>query len=130
MTQTTIVGCDLHDRSMLLKTAAGSCAPEERKFGNNAQGRASMMQYLVQFAQENSSGRIVFVYEASGQGFGLYDLLTDRGIECFVLSPTHIPQSAKSKKNKTDPKDVLRLLELARAHVLAGRAEEASGFAR
>lgn len=120
MTQITIVGCDLHDRSMLIQTAAGKNDPELKKFGNDTEGRTAMIEYLVQFAQGTSSSRIVFVYEASGQGFGLYDLLTDQGIECFVLSPTHLPQSAKSKKNKTDPKDAMRLLELARAHVLAG----------
>jgi transposase len=120
MTQITIVGCDLHDRTMLLKTAAGRNSPEEKKFGNDFEGRESMIEYLIQFAQRTSSSRIVFVYEASGQGYGLYDLLTDQGIECFVLSPTHIPHTAKSKRNKTDPKDAMRLLELARAHVLAG----------
>ncbi len=120
MTHVTIVGCDLHDRSMLLKTSVGKNEPEEKKFVNDFTGRAAMIDYLIQFAQRTDSSRIVFVYEASGQGFGLYDLLSDQGIECFVLSPTHIPQSAKSKKNKTDPKDAMRLLELARAHILAG----------
>lgn len=120
MSQVTIVGCDLHDRSMLLKVALGKSLPEEKKFGNDMDGRSSMIEYLFQFARKGGSSRIVFVYEASGQGFGLYDLLTDQGIECFVLSPTHIPQTVKSKRNKTDPKDAMRLLELARGHVLAG----------
>jgi transposase len=120
MTQITIVGCDLHDRTMLLKTSVGKGDPEQKSFRNDLEGRESMLGYLTQFAQRSSSSRIFFVYEASGQGFGLYDLLTEQGIECFVLSPTHIPQSVKSKKNKTDPKDAMRLLELARAHVLAG----------
>ena len=120
MTQVTIVGCDLHDRTMLLKTAVGQGNPEQKTFWNNSRGREAMLNYLFQFARQSGSERIVFVYEASGQGYGLYDLLTDQGIECFVLSPTHIPQSAKSKRNKTDAKDAQRLLELARGHVLAG----------
>ena len=120
MTYVTIVGCDLHDRSMLLKTAVGKSDPEQRTFSNDMQGRTEMIEYLIGFARRTESSRIVFVYEASGQGYGLYDLLTDQGIECSVLSPTHIPQSAKSRKNKTDPKDAMRLLELARGHVLAG----------
>jgi transposase len=105
---------------MVLMTAVGKKKPEEKKFANNGEGRVGMIDYLFQFARGTSSRRIVFVYEASSQGYGLYDLLTDQGIECFVLSPTHIPQSVKSKKHKTDPKDALRLLELARGHVLAG----------
>lgn len=120
MTYVTIVGCDLHDRSMILQTAVGKGNPEEKRFGNDLQGRAAMIEYLIQFARRTGSSRIVFVYEASGQGYGLYDLLADQGIECFILSPTHIPQSAKSRKNKTDPKDAMRLLELARGYVLAG----------
>jgi len=122
MTNVTIVGCDLHDRSMILKTSVEKNEPQEKKFRNDSQGRAEMIAYLIDFAKKTKSSRIVFVYEASGQGYGLYDLLSDQGIECFVLSPTHIPQSAKSKKNKTDPKDAMRLLELARGHVLAGNS--------
>ena len=120
MTQVTIVGCDLHDRSMLLQTAAGKDEPEVKKFPNDVEGRTEMIDYLIQFARQTSSPRIVFVYEASGQGYGLYDQLSEYGIECFVLSPTHIPRSAKSRRNKTDPKDALQLFELARGHVLAG----------
>ena len=120
MTQVTMTGCDLHDRSMILQTAVGKQKPEQKSFRNNSPGREAMITYLLQRALESGSERIVFVYEASGQGYGLYDLLTVEGIECFVLSPTHIPRSAKSKRQKTDPKDALRLLELARGHVLAG----------
>ena len=79
-----------------------------------------MVQHLIEFANRHGSERIVFVYEASGQGYGLYDLLTDQGIECYVLSPTHLPKSQKQKRNKTDAKDAQMLLEKARAHVLAG----------
>ena len=120
MTQVTIVGCDLHDRTMLLRTAIGQDEPDQRTFRNDFSGRKEMLYYLFQFARKSGSERIVFVYEASGQGYGLYDLLTEQGIDCFVLSPTHIPRSAKSKRHKTDAKDAQRLLELARGHVLAG----------
>ena len=122
MTQVTIIGCDLHDRSMLLKIALGADDPHEKSFSNNSKGRGQMLEHLIAFAQQHGSERMVFVYEASGQGFGLYDLLTDRGIECHVLSPTHLPKTAKSKRNKTDAKDAQMLLEIARAHVLAGNA--------
>ncbi len=120
MTQVTMIGCDLHDRTMLLQTAVGKEKPEQKSFQNDFLGREAMIKYLFRRAQESGSERMVFVYEASGQGYGLYDLLTAEGIECFVLSPTHIPRSAKSKRQKTDAKDALKLLELARGHVLAG----------
>ena len=120
MNQVTTVGCDLHDRNMLLKLAAGMDEPQQRSFGNDWEGREAMLQHLIEFACRHGSERIVFVYEASGQGYGLYDLLTDQGIECHVLSPTHLPKSAKQKRNKTDAKDAQMLLEKARAYVLAG----------
>jgi transposase len=79
-----------------------------------------MIEFLFDFAGRSGSERIVLVYEASGQGYGLYDLLTDQGIECYVLSPVHLAKSAKRKKNKSDAKDARHLFEQARAHVLAG----------
>jgi transposase len=122
MNEITTVGCDLHDRDMLLKIAAGMSEPQQRSFGNDCEGREAMVQHLFDFARRHGSQRIVFVYEASGQGYGLHDLLTDQGVECYVLSPTHLAKSSKQKRNKTDAKDAQMLLERARAHVLAGNA--------
>lgn len=120
MCQVTIVAADLHDRNMILDVAIGTEEPRQRSFVNDPQGREAMIEFLFAFARRRGSERIVFVYEASGQGFGLYDLLTDQGIECHVLSPAHLPKSAKWKKNKTDAKDARHLFEAARGHVLAG----------
>jgi transposase len=120
MCQVTIVGCDLHDRNLLLSLAVGKNEPQEKPFRNDAEGRSAMIEFLWKFAERHGSGRIVLVYEASGQGYGLYDLLTDHGIECYVVSPAHLAKSAKRKKNKTDAKDARHLFEAARAHVLAG----------
>lgn len=120
MCQVTIVASDLHDRSMFLDYAVGIEEPRQRSFGNDPEGRQAMIDFLLDFARRRGSDRIVFVYEASGQGFGLYDLLTDYGIECHVVSPTHLTKSAKQKKNKTDAKDARHLFEAARGHVLAG----------
>ncbi len=118
--EVTIVGCDLHDRNMLLKVALGKESSVERSFLNDPEGRERMMLYLIDFAKKRGSRRIVFVYEASGQGFGLYDLLNDHGIEGYVISPAHLPKSQKVRKNKTDAKDAQRLLETARGFVMAG----------
>ena len=120
MNEVTIVGCDLHDRNMLLKFAVGKDEPQQKSFRNDRTGREGMIEFLIQFARRRGSSRIVFVYEASGQGYGLYDLLREHGIECYVLSPAHLPKTAKGKRNKTDAKDALKLFEQARGYVLAG----------
>ena len=81
-----------------------------------------MILELQEFAKKHNSKRIVYVYEASGLGFGLCDQLHEAGIECHVLSPTHLPKTVKSAKQKTDEKDAQMLLEQVRGFVLAGNS--------
>jgi transposase len=79
-----------------------------------------MAKTLKKRAEETGGARIVFAYEASAQGYGLYDQLTGMGIECHVLAPSLIPRSPNQRKAKTDRKDARRIFEVLRAHVLAG----------
>lgn len=115
-----MVGCDLHNRSLLNKMAQGRGKVEKRSFGNTVAGRAAMIRDLRRRCERADGAKVVFAYEASGQGFGLYDELTEAGIECYVLAPTRIARSPKHERDKTDEKDAERLLELVRGHVLAG----------
>jgi transposase len=115
-----MIGCDLHDKTMLLKIAEGRSKPTVCSVKNTVAGRAAMIQDLKRMAAKAGKARLLFAYEASGQGFGLYDQLTDAGIECFVLAPTKIARSQRQKSQKTDEKDAQQLLELLRGHVLAG----------
>lgn len=120
MCKVIMIGCDLHDVNTVLKVAEGREASIRQAFATSA--RARMIDWIKDFAAQRGATRIVFAYEASGQGFGLYDDLTEAGVECHVLAPTHLPHSSHSRKNKTDDKDAERLLDELRAHVLAGRA--------
>ncbi len=120
MEEYIMVGCDLHDRTMLLKVARGREEAKKRSFSNDAGGRAAMIAYLQ--AEAAGKAKVLFAYEASGQGFGLYDELTAAGFECRVLAPTKMPPSPKQKRNKTDERDAQRVLEVVRGHVLAGNA--------
>lgn len=122
MRKIIMIGCDLHDKTMLLKIAEGREAAETWSVKNTATGRAKMIEALQQRAAAAGGARILFAYEASGQGFGLYDELQDAGIECHVLAPTRIARSPRQVSQKTDEKDAQGLLELLRAHVLAGNA--------
>ena len=120
MGKVIMIGCDLHDEMMLLKIAEERAKPETRSVKNTAAGRAKMIKDLNKRAEAAGGARVLFAYEASGQGFGLYDELTDAGIECHVLAPTKIARSQRQKSQKTDEKDAQQLLELLRGHVLAG----------
>ncbi len=120
MENVIIVGCDLHDRSMLIRYSIGGAEPQQQSFRNDTEGRLKMIGVLGELAGKRAARRIVFAYEASGQGYGLFDLLYDNGIECYVLSPTLLPKTQKRAKMKTDPKDAQMLLEQLRGHVLAG----------
>jgi transposase len=120
MTEPIMIGCDLHDRSLLLKVAVGRDAARIWNVPNTAPGRRRMIEQLREAACAEGAAEIVFAYEASGQGFGLHDELTAAGIRCHVLAPTKIERSPHQKRRKTDAQDAQRLLELLRAHVLAG----------
>jgi transposase len=119
MSKVIMIGCDLHDRTMLLRVADELGKTVTKQFVTSE--AATMIAWVKDFAQERGASRIVLAYEASGQGFGLYDDLTDAGIECHVLAPTHLPHTAHARKNKTDEKDAQMILDEVRAHVLAGR---------
>jgi transposase len=115
-----MIGCDLHEDSLVLKIATGLETPETRQWRNTSQDRKRMIADLQKRARRTGAERVVFAYEASAAGYGLYDQLTAAGIEAYVLAPTKIPSSLRQKKEKTDEKDALPLLNLVRAFVLAG----------
>ena len=115
-----MVGCDLHDKNMLIKIAHNRGKPTQKSFGNTISGRKIMIKALKKQASEAGDATVVFAYEASYMGFGLYDELTDAGFQCHVLAPTKIARSVKHRRRKTDARDAERLLEIVRGHVLGG----------
>lgn len=120
MSDYIFVGCDLHDRNMLLKLRAdredrGTCS-----FSNTACGRMAMIAKLKKLAGREGGAKILFAYEASGQGFGLHFELTREGIPCHVLAPSKIERSPKERHSKTDERDAERLADLLAGHYLAG----------
>jgi len=115
-----MAGCDLHDETMLLKFALGRHKPQKRSFKNTASGREAMIKMFGKISAQAGGAQVIVAYEASAQGFGLYDQLTEAGLGCHVLAPTKIARSVKHRRQKTDEKDADRILELLRAHVLAG----------
>jgi transposase len=122
MSECIMVGCDLHDRSMLLKWAVGKEPSKKLTFANSPERRRRMIEMLHDKAEALGAERIVFAYEASCLGYTLHDELQEAGIECHVLAPTGMARSPKHVRRKTDEKDAERILDVLRAHVLAGAA--------
>jgi transposase len=120
MSNVIMIGCDLHEDSLMLKLAKGQEIPETRLWKNTVRDRQRMVADLRKRAKAAGHARVVFAYEASAAGFGLYDQLKEGGFEAYVLAPSKIPTTARQKKEKTDEKDALVLLNLVRAFVLAG----------
>jgi transposase len=114
------VGCDSHEKTLVNKIAVNREAPEQLNVSGRRSGRQKLIAVLKRKAEEIGGARIVLAYEASSQGFILYDELRAAGIECYVLAPTKIERSHQQKLNKSDKKDGKRLLDIVRSHVLAG----------
>jgi transposase len=115
-----MVGCDLHDNDILIRVAYNRDKPAQKSFGNTVSGRKGMIKSLKKHAAEAGDATVVFAYEASYMGFGLYDELTDAGFDCHVLAPTKIARSVKHRRRKTDSRDADRVPEIVRGHMLAG----------
>jgi len=120
MVKHIMVGCDLHDKSMLLKIAVGQDKPSVETWETDERSCQGLIGHLQRWAARVGATRIVFAYEACGFGFRLYDQLTAAGIECHVLAPSKIRRSAKHRKRKTDERDAQVILDSIRAYVLAG----------
>lgn len=114
------VGCDVHAKTMLLRYAVDRGEVQQRSYRNHRRARAAMVRWLTEEADALGDAQVHFAYEASGLGFTLHDELAAAGFACWVLAPTKIERSPQQRRNKCDAKDAQRLLDLLRAHVLAG----------
>lgn len=117
-----MIGCDLHDKNMLLKIAVNREPSVQKTVANTAVERAAMIEELKARAAKAGANAILFAYEASGLGYSLHDQLRAAGIDCRVLAPSKMARSHKQRTHKTDARDAEHILELLRAHVLAGNA--------
>lgn len=113
------VGCDCHDKTLVLKVALNREAAETKRFGARGAGRQKLIEYLRCRAKQADGAKVVVAYEASGNGFILCDELTRAGFICHVLAPSKIERSSNQKRNKNDDRDADRLLDIVKGHYLA-----------
>ena len=112
---------DLHDRSMLVGIAVDRGDLSYHRFNTyEDEGVAGLIKMLHGLLSSHPGSKVWVSYEASGCGFRLADILEEEGFEVSVLAPTHLPSNQKTRSQKTDKKDVRRILDVLRAHVLAG----------
>jgi len=115
-----MAGCDVHDETLVLKIAEGRSEPQTRTVENTPRGRAELVRQLREASRRARGAKVVLVYEASSQGFGLRDELLEAGFDCQVLAPTKIARSSRDRRQKNDGRDAGGLLELLRGHLLGG----------
>jgi transposase len=120
MKRVIMSGIDMHDNSLVCKTGSDKEEPTTNRFGNSLSGRKRYFMHLRRMSRAQGNAHIVVAYEASTQGFCLYDDCQDEGIECYILAPTKMRKSKKERKNKNDEADALLIFETLRGHVLAG----------
>jgi transposase len=93
---------------MLLRIAVNKGEAVTRTYGTSREGRERAIAELRRRAEAAGGAEVVFAYEASLFGYGLYDDVTEAGMRCYVLAPTRIAHTAKSRQNKCDEKDASR----------------------
>ncbi len=114
------VGCDSHDKTLVIRIAHNREMAERKTFSANREGRRKFIECLRGRHEQAVGAKVVVAYEASGNGFILCDEIKQAGFECHVIAPTKIERSSKQKRNKNDDRDAERLLEILRGHYLGG----------
>lgn len=104
------VGMDVHKDSIDITLAEQG--GEVRRFGEVRGDRAALLKAVRKLTSRG--GELVFVYEAGPCGFWIQREITALGHECWVVSPSLIPQRPGNHL-KTDRRDSENLARLARA---------------
>lgn len=112
---------DLHKEKMLAGVALERGRTMMREFDTDPDaGMVELVEWLRSLRDGHPGSVVLAAYEASGSGFILADVLDEAGFTAAVLSPTNLPVTPRSKSRKTDARDVTRIMDVIRAHVLAG----------
>ena len=101
------VGLDVHKDTIAVAVAEGIAEPYFLK-------RISHDLHAVGELREGGEYQLRMCYEAGPTGFVLARRLQAWGIECLVISPSHVPKGSADKV-KTDKRDALKLARLLRS---------------
>jgi len=120
MAKFLFVGCDLHEKEMLLVYAGDDGDVKRCRFRSERRWRKGLVRWLQHEAERVGAREVVFAYEASSAGFILYDDLIAAGVKCHVVAPTKLDRSPHHRRRKSDANDARVILDVLRAAYLAG----------
>ena len=108
----TFIGLDVHKNSIDVAIAEAGRNAEVRHYGTIGGGLDDLDRLVKKLASPGKE--LHFVYEAGPCGYEIFRSLTDKGFDCVVVSPAHIPKSP-ADRIKTDRRDAMTLARLHRA---------------
>jgi transposase len=121
----TFIGLDVHKNSIDVAIADDGRNAEVRHYGSIG-GRLDDIDRLVK-KLAGTGKELHFVYEAGPCGYDIFRSLTEKGFDCAVCSPAHIPKNPLNRI-KTDRRDAVMLARLHRAgeltYVFVPRADD------
>jgi len=121
----TFIGLDVHKNSIDVAIADEGRNAEVRYYGSIGGGLDDIDRLVKKLAIPSKELR--FVYEAGPCGYDIFRSLTEKGFDCSVCSPAHIPKSP-GNRIKTDRRDAMMLARLHRSgeltYVFVPRADD------
>ena len=109
MRKMTYVGMDVHMNWIVAVWMEAHGRMESRSVTNDESGWKELEGAV-------GSEEVMAAYEASSCGFEVYDEFTKRGWKVWVLAPTHLGQSVRGRKTKTDLRDAKKLMDVVMAY--------------